>query len=69
MPPKEMMERVSKVESERMNLSDEERVAILKVSEDPEHAAAVMTPLRSGHRDRFAYREARQSPHVSALCG
>ena len=45
MPQKEMMERVSKVESERMDLSDEERVAILKVSEDPEHAAAVMAMM------------------------
>jgi len=45
MPPKEMMERVSKVESERMHLSDEERVAILRVSEDPKHAAAAMAMM------------------------
>ena len=45
MPPKEMMERVSKVESERIDLPDEERVAILKVSEDPENAAAVMAMM------------------------
>jgi hypothetical protein len=40
-----MMERVSKVESERMDLSDEEGVAILKVSEDPGRAAAVMAMM------------------------
>jgi hypothetical protein len=36
MPPRELMERVSVVESARMGLSEQERLAILKVSEDPE---------------------------------
>jgi len=41
MPARELMERVSKSESERMQLSDQERRAILKAAEDPEHYAKV----------------------------
>jgi hypothetical protein len=42
MPPKDLMEKVSKVEAKRQGMSEEMRVAILKSSENPDQFAKVM---------------------------